>query len=60
MREVIFGEEIRRVRLERGLTQERLSEGICSPSTLSRIENGSQVPSRRTFQLLMERLDGPD
>ena len=60
MKEVIFGEEIRRVRLERGLTQERLSEGICSPSTLSRIENGSQVPSRRTFQLLMERLDGPD
>lgn len=60
MREVIFGEEIRRVRLERGLTQERLSEGICSPSTLSRIENGSQVPSRRTFRLLMERLDGPD
>lgn len=59
MRGVIFGEEIRRIRLERGLTQERLSEGICAPSTLSRIENGCQVPSRRTFQLLMERLDGP-
>lgn len=60
MREMIFGEEIRRLRVEKGITQERLADGICSASSLSRIENGSQVPSRRTFRLLMERLDGPD
>ena len=59
MKEVIFGDAIRKIRIERGLTQERLAEGICSPSSLSRIENGGQVPSRKTFQLLMERLDGP-
>lgn len=59
MSEVIYGEAIRRIRIEKGLTQERLAEGICSPSSLSRIENGGQVPSRKTFQLLMERLDGP-
>ncbi len=59
MKEVLYGEEIRRLRIERGLSQEQLVEGICSPSTLSRIENGSQVPSNRILRLLMERLDGP-
>lgn len=59
MKEVVFGEEIRRLRLAKGLTQEKLAEGICSPSTLSRIENGCQVPSRRVFRLLMEHLEGP-
>lgn len=59
MKEVVFGEEIRRLRLAKGWTQEKLAEGICSPSTLSRIENGCQVPSRRVFRLLMEHLEGP-
>ncbi|MDD6195150.1 MAG: helix-turn-helix domain-containing protein [Lachnospiraceae bacterium] len=59
MSEVVFGEEIRRLRLAKGWSQERLAEGICSPSTLSRIENGCQVPSRRVFRLLMEHLEGP-
>ncbi len=55
----MFGEAIRSLRLEHGLTQERLSDGICSASSLSKIENGSQVPSRQTFRLLMERLGEP-
>lgn len=59
MKEVVFGEEIRRLRLAKGWSQERLADGICSPSTLSRIENGCQVPSRRVFRLLMEHLEGP-
>lgn len=59
MVEQVFGEAIRNLRLERGMTQERLSDGICSASSLSKIENGSQVPSRQTFRLLMERLGEP-
>ena len=35
-----MGEVIRRLRKEKGYTQEELSEGICTPGGLSRIENG--------------------
>ncbi len=56
MKDIVFGETIRRIRLEKGMTQEELAAGICSASNLSRIENGSQIPSRQTFHLLMERL----
>jgi tetratricopeptide (TPR) repeat protein len=38
------------------ITQEQLSEGICSVETLSRVENGKQNPSRDTYELLMERM----
>jgi transcriptional regulator with XRE-family HTH domain len=41
------------------MTQEDLSDGICSVSSLSKIENGSQVPSRKTYTLLMQRLGEP-
>ena len=30
-------ELIRQLRMEKGLTQEQLAEGICSPVTISRI-----------------------
>ena len=55
-----IGEMIRRIRKEMQITQEQLAEGICSASTLSKIENGSQIPSRQTFEMLMERLGEPD
>ncbi len=45
MREVFLGEVIRQRRLELGLTQERLCEGICEPMTVSRIENWLHVTS---------------
>lgn len=54
-----FGEVIRKMRREMGWTQEDLSYGICATSTLSKIENGSQVPKQRTFRLLTERLGAP-
>ena len=38
------------------ITQEQLSDSICSVETLSRIENGSQKPTRDTYELLMERM----
>ena len=49
-------ELIRQLRIEKGLTQEQLVEGICSPVTISRIENGTQMPSNRILELLLDRL----
>lgn len=49
-------ELIRQLRIEKGLTQEQLAEGICSPVTISRIENGTQQPSNRVLELLLDRL----
>lgn len=45
---------IREARLKAGLTQEQLSEGVCCPQALSRIESGGAGVSPGTFQALME------
>lgn len=50
---------IREARLKAGLTQEKLSEGICSALSLSRIENGSAGVSPSTFQALMTKAGAP-
>lgn len=47
------GLAIREARLKAGLSQEKLSEGICSVLSLSRIENGAAGVSPSTFQALM-------
>lgn len=59
MDEITFGEVIRSIRKAKGMTQEEVAEGICSTSSLSKMENGSQVPSRQRFQKIMERLGEP-
>lgn len=67
MRETFIGEIIRQRRLELGKTQEKLCEelsgelceGLCDPSTLSRIENGKQAPSRSRARALLQRLGLP-
>ena len=41
MKNVFLGEYIKQRRLDLGLTQEQLCDGICEPVTLSRLENGS-------------------
>lgn len=46
---------IKQARKLAGLTQEQLSEGICTPLSLSRIENGRAGMRPETFQLLMQR-----
>lgn len=51
-----LGGIIRTLRKERGLTQEQLAEGICSPVSVSRIENGRQTPSKAVLDALMDRL----
>lgn len=60
MEEIFLGEIIRQRRLELGLTQEALCEGICEPITISRFENGRQTPSRNRVKALLQRLGLPD
>ncbi|MCI8528540.1 MAG: transcriptional regulator [Lachnospiraceae bacterium] len=50
---------IREARQKAGLTQENLSEGVCSMQSLSRIETGTAGISPATFQALMERAGAP-
>lgn len=56
MKQEIIGNVVRKCRIGKGITQERLCEGVCSISTLSRIENGEQYPSRKVFTLLVEKM----
>ena len=45
MRTVLVGEYIKSHREKQGITQEELCAGICSKSTLSRLERGKQTSS---------------
>lgn len=56
MKEQSMGQIVREIRVEQGMTQEVLADGICTTSYLSRVEHGSQIPSREIYQSLMERL----
>ena len=60
MKEYRIGEIIKQRRIELGLTQDELCEGICEASTMSRIENGKQAPSKTKLNVLMQRLGLPD
>ncbi len=60
MRELFLGEYIRQERRKQGLTQERLCAGICEPITISRLENGKQMPSYGRVRALLQRLGLPD
>ena len=51
-----LGDIVRMTRKSLSITQEQLCDEICSVETLSRIENGSQNPSRDVYELLMERM----
>ena len=51
-----LGDIVRMTRKSLCITQEQLADEICSVETLSRIENGSQNPSRDVYELLMERM----
>ena len=51
-----LGEVIRSLRKRNHLTQEELAEGICSAISISRIENGTQMPSSQVLDALLARL----
>lgn len=50
------GDVIRLTRNAVGMTQEDLSDGICSVETLSRIENNRHKIKRDTYRKLMEKM----
>lgn len=52
----VVGDFLRETRLRKGYTQEEVSYGICTPASLSRIENGMQMPGRLILEKLFERL----
>lgn len=51
------GDVIRLTRNAVGMTQEELSDGICSVETLSRIENNRHKIKRDIYRKLMERME---
>lgn len=56
MSDTTMGEMIRSLRKRNHMTQEELAEGICSPISVSRIENGTQMPSGTVLEALLSRL----
>ena len=60
MKELLLGEAIKRRRLELGLTQEQLCEGLCDPATLCRLENNRQTPTHNRIKAILQRLNMPD
>ena len=53
MEQLFIGELIRQRRLELGLKQCELCEGICEPVTMSRLESGKQTPGSNKLRMLM-------
>lgn len=51
-----IGYYIKRIRQEKGISQEALYEGLCSRSTIHRIESGKQQPTMFTASHLLQRL----
>ena len=51
-----IGNLIKRLRKQRGLTQEELAYPIIDRATLSKIESGKVMPSKRTTEALLQKL----
>ncbi len=56
MAHYVVGSLIRDARERQEYSQEELCYGICTSSTLSRIENGVQAPGKKILEGLMQRL----
>ncbi|WP_157456404.1 helix-turn-helix transcriptional regulator [Carnobacterium maltaromaticum] len=52
-----IGEEIKKRRLEKGLTQVELAENICTQATISNLENKGTVPTILILLQLTDKLD---
>lgn len=51
-----IGRLIAEMRSRQGMSQEELAGDICSVSTISKIENGAQMPKRKIYEALLQRL----
>lgn len=56
MKSIIIGELIRKHRIDMGLNQSDLCEGICQQSSLSRIETGEECPNQGMLVALLQRM----
>lgn len=52
----LLDEVMSKNRQYQGYSQEKLSEGICTPESLSRIENAKRMPNAGTFKALAKKL----
>lgn len=52
----LIDEVVRFSRLREGYSQEELSDGICTPETMSRIETGKNSPTVKKFYAIMDKL----
>ena len=50
------GSLIKRLRKQRGLTQEELAYPLIDRATLSKIESGKTMPNNKTLETLLEKL----
>lgn len=57
MSNINVGIIIKHLRKEKNLTQQELSEGICSGRYLNKIENGNSIPTLEIVNLLSARLN---
>lgn len=53
----LMNEYLRAARMQKQMTQEELSEGICAVETYSRIESGKRAPSKKNYLELAEKLE---
>lgn len=51
-----IGNQIRRKRIEKHMTQKELSQGICSQAEISKIENGRNMPTIQLLEKIAKRL----
>ena len=52
----LFGDVIRSRRKVLGMSQEELSDGICDPVSICRIEKGKVAPKKQVYQKLLARV----
>lgn len=57
MQEITIGEMLESLREKRGVSKERLSDGICSKITLNRYERDERIPDKFVIDSLLERLE---
>lgn len=55
----IIGDNLRKYRLLKGLTQDELADGLCSVSQLSKVENGKTYVKRTVLKQMADRLGVP-
>lgn len=52
-----IGEEIKKKRLEKGITQAEVAENICTQATVSNLENKGSIPTISILLKLADKLD---